>query len=31
MIVGGLWMHLNEGSTPMDKYIEITAQKSRMY
>ena len=24
-------MHLNEGSTPMDKYIEITAQKSRMY
>ncbi len=31
LIVGGLWMHLNEGSTPMDKYIEITAQKSRMY
>ena len=31
LIVGGLWMYSNTGRTQIEKYIEFTAQESRMY
>ena len=31
LIVGGLWMYSNTGRIQIEKYIEFTAQESRMY
>lgn len=31
LIVGGLWMYSNTGRTQIEKYLEFTAQESRMY
>lgn len=31
LVVGGLWMYSNTGRTQIEKYIEFTAQESRMY
>ncbi len=31
LIVGGLWMYSNTDRTQIEKYIEFTAQESRMY
>lgn len=31
LIVSGLWMYSNTGRTQIEKYIEFTAQESRMY